>query len=385
MRLGINLLKPYIILLNEEVTNSIQGVTVVDKLQAIAERFEKLTEQLATKEIFSDQKRYREVSKEHKNIAPAVGKYNDYLRIVEELNEAEILSKESSDAELKEMAKDEIEELRRQKNELEESLRTLLIPKDPNDNKNAIVEIRAGTGGEEAALFAADLYRMYTRYIERRQWISEGLSVSPSDVGGFKEIIFLVKGNHVYGELKFEGGVHRVQRVPATETSGRIHTSAASVAVLPEAEDVEIEIDSNDLQIDVFRSTGPGGQSVNTTDSAVRITHKPRGIVVCCQDEKSQHKNKTKALKVLRSRLLDQKLREEAEKTAGARQLQVSTGDRSAKIRTYNFPEKRVTDHRINLTLYKLDTILQGDISEIVEKLKIADQTEKLSGNNDVK
>ena len=358
---------------------------MIDKLQAIAERFEKLTEQLANKEIFSDQKRYREVSKEHKDIAPAVGKYNDYLRIVEELNEVEILSIESSDAELKEMAKDEIEELRRQKNELEESLRTLLIPKDPNDNKNAIVEIRAGTGGEEAALFAADLYRMYTRYIERRQWISEGLSVSPSDVGGFKEIIFLVKGNQVYGELKFEGGVHRVQRVPATETSGRIHTSAASVAVLPEAEDVEIEIDSNDLQIDVFRSTGPGGQSVNTTDSAVRITYKPRGIVVSCQDEKSQHKNKTKALKVLRSRLLDQKLREEAEKTAGARRLQVSTGDRSAKIRTYNFPEKRVTDHRINLTLFKLDTILQGDISEIVEKLKIADQTEKLSGNNDVK
>ncbi len=346
------------------------------KLQEIVERFEQLTVELSSQEIFSDQNRYRNASKEHSDISPTVEAYNKYLKVVEKLENAETLSKESSDPEMKEMAREEIEVLQQQKGELEELLRTLLIPKDPNDNKNAIVEIRAGTGGDEAALFAADLYKMYSRFIERQQWKTEDLSVSPSEVGGFKEMIFLVKGSHVYGELKFEGGVHRVQRVPATEASGRIHTSAASVAVLPEAGDVEIEIDPNDLQIDVFRSTGPGGQSVNTTDSAVRITHIPSGMVVTCQDEKSQHKNKAKALKVLKSRLLNQKLQEEAEKMAGARRMQVSTGDRSAKIRTYNFPEKRVTDHRINLTLYKLDAILQGDLNELIEKLQIADQTD---------
>lgn len=352
---------------------------MLEKLQNIAERYEQLNELLGTEDIFSDQNRYREVTKEHSEITPIVQTYHKYQKVVQDLEEAENLIKESLDVELKEIAGEEAAELRNQKEDLENELRQLLAPKDPNDYKNAIMEIRAGTGGEEAALFAADLYRMYCRYIERLNWKIEDLSSSGSDVGGFKEIIFLVKGKNAYGELKFEGGVHRVQRVPATESSGRIHTSAASVAVLPEAEEVEIDIDPNDLQIDVFRSTGPGGQSVNTTDSAVRITHKPTGLVVTCQDEKSQHKNKSKAMKVLRSRLLDKIRQEEMEKTSGERRSQVSTGDRSVKIRTYNFPEKRVTDHRINLTLYKLDGILQGSLEEIIGQLKIAYQTEKLT------
>jgi len=352
---------------------------MLEKLQSISERYDYLNEVLGTEDIFSDQNRYREVSKEHSDITPIVKTYQKYLKVINELAEAEKLSKESEDQELREIAAEEAEELQAQKEKLEKELRILLSPKDPADDKNAIMEIRAGTGGMEAALFAADLYKMYSRFIERMGWKLEDLSVSGSDVGGFKEIIFLVKGKNVYGRLKFEGGVHRVQRVPATEASGRIHTSAASVVVLPEAEEVEINIEPNDLQIDVFRATGPGGQSVNTTDSAVRITHKPSGLVVTCQDEKSQHKNKAKAMKVLRSRLLDKIKSEEMEKTVGERRLQVGTGDRSVKIRTYNFPEKRVTDHRINLTLYKLDSILQGSIDEILEKLKIADQTDNLA------
>ncbi|MCH7783375.1 peptide chain release factor 1 [candidate division KSB1 bacterium] len=352
---------------------------MLEKLQSISERYDYLNEVLGTEDIFSNQNRYREVSKEHSDIAPIVQTYQKYLKVINELAETEKLSKESEDRELREIAAEEAGELQAQKEKLEKELRVLLSPIDPADDKNAIMEIRAGTGGMEAALFAADLYKMYSRFIERMGWKLEDLSVSGSDVGGFKEIIFLVKGKNAYGRLKFEGGVHRVQRVPATEASGRIHTSAASVVVLPEAEEVEINIEPNDLQIDVFRATGPGGQSVNTTDSAVRITHKPSGLVVTCQDEKSQHKNKAKAMKVLRSRLLDKIKSEEMEKTVGERRLQVGTGDRSVKIRTYNFPEKRVTDHRINLTLYKLDSILQGSIDEILEKLKIADQTDNLA------
>ena len=352
---------------------------MLEKLQSISERYDYLNEVLGTEDIFSDQNRYRAVSKEHSDITPIVKTYQKYLKVINELAETEKLSKESEDRELREIAAEEVGELQAQKEKLEKELRVLLSPKDPADDKNAIMEIRAGTGGMEAALFAADLYKMYSRFIERMGWKLEDLSVSGSDVGGFKEIIFLVKGKNAYGRLKFEGGVHRVQRVPATEASGRIHTSAASVVVLPEAEEVEINIEPNDLQIDVFRATGPGGQSVNTTDSAVRITHKPSGLVVTCQDEKSQHKNKAKAMKVLRSRLLDKIKSEEMEKTVGERRLQVGTGDRSVKIRTYNFPEKRVTDHRINLTLYKLDSILQGSIDEILEKLKIADQTDNLA------
>ncbi|MFC1730098.1 peptide chain release factor 1 [candidate division KSB1 bacterium] len=351
-----------------------------DKLKAIAERYEQLNELMGDPAVVENQKKYIEITKEHSDISPVVKAYRDYLKVSNELEDTENLFCDSDDPEMRELAKEEIEQLKERHEQIVSALQSLLAPKDPNDNKNAIVEIRAGTGGEEAALFAADLYRMYTRYAERVGWKIEEMSVSPSDVGGFKEVIFSVVGELTYGSLKFEGGVHRVQRVPVTEASGRIHTSAATVAVLPEAEDIDIQIDPNELKIDVFRSSGPGGQSVNTTDSAVRITHIPTGMVVTCQDEKSQHKNKTKALKVLKSRLLDDKLREEQQKTAGERRLQVSTGDRSAKIRTYNFPDKRVTDHRINFTLYRLDEILQGDIGEIINQLKIADQAERLSG-----
>ncbi|MFC1477089.1 peptide chain release factor 1 [candidate division KSB1 bacterium] len=351
-----------------------------DKLKSIEERYDQLNELMGDPDIVSDQKKYIELTKEHSDITPIVEAYKKYLHVIEEINDSELLVKESDDPEMKELAREDVEKLKEQQSDLENTLKSLLIPKDPRDDRNAIMEIRAGTGGEEAALFAADLYRMYTRHTERVHWKVEEMSVSPSDVGGFKEIIFMIKGKNVYGALKFEGGVHRVQRVPVTEASGRIHTSAATVAVLPEAEDIDITIDPNELKIDVYRSSGPGGQSVNTTDSAVRITHVPTGMVVTCQDEKSQHKNKAKALKVLKSRLLDEKVRSEQEKTAGARRMQVSTGDRSAKIRTYNFPEKRVTDHRINLTLYRLDEILQGNIDELIEKLKIADQAERLAG-----
>ncbi len=354
---------------------------MIEKLESIAIRLEQIIEMMGDPEVISDQKKYVELTKEHSEITPVVDTYRKYQKVKSELGEAEILVKEESDPEMKEMAREEVENLHGQFEELENTLKSLLVPRDPRDDKSAIVEIRAGTGGEEAALFAADIYRMYTRLAERENWKTEEMSVSPSEVGGFKEIIFMLKGNNVYGTLKFEGGVHRVQRVPQTETSGRIHTSAATVAVLPEAEDIDIQIDPNELKIDVFRSSGPGGQSVNTTDSAVRITHIPTGMVVTCQDEKSQHKNKAKALKVLKSRLLDKKMEEEQAKTAGQRRLQVSTGDRSAKIRTYNFPEKRVTDHRINLTLYRLDEILQGDLGEIIEKLKIADQADRLAGD----
>ncbi|MCP4724562.1 MAG: peptide chain release factor 1 [bacterium] len=350
-----------------------------DKLKEVSERYDKLNELLSDSDVLADQAKYRELTKEHSGISPIVQAYAKHISVSAELEDAEALAADSSDPELKEMAKEEIGELKEEKARLEDELKKLLVPKDPSDDKNALMEIRAGTGGEEAALFAADLFKMYTRFAEKEGWKIEELSLSPSDVGGFKEIIFLIKGANAFGTLKFEGGVHRVQRVPATETSGRIHTSAATVAVLPEAEDVDIEIDPNDLQIDVFRSSGPGGQSVNTTDSAVRITYLPTNMVVTCQDEKSQHKNKAKALKVLKSRLLDVIKREEMEKTAGARRSQVSTGDRSAKIRTYNFPEKRVTDHRINLTLYKLDNILIGELDEIIEKLRIADQADKMS------
>jgi len=275
-----------------------------------------------------------------------------------------------------------LEELKAERDELEEKLKWLLIPKDPQDTRNAIIEIRAGAGGDEAGLFAGDLYRMYQYYAEHQGWSLEVMSVNAQGIGGFREVIFALSGKDVYGRMKYEAGVHRVQRVPQTEASGRIHTSAASVAVLPEVEEIEVEINPNDLRIDVFRSSGPGGQSVNTTDSAVRVTHIPTGLVVSCQDEKSQHKNKAKALKVLRARLYDLALAEEQAKLTASRRSMVSTGDRSAKIRTYNYPQNRVTDHRIGLTLYQLDAVLQGNIDEFVEKLQIADRTEMLKTMN---
>jgi len=351
---------------------------MLDRLDKIETKFEEITALLSESQTISDQKKYINLAKKHSELLPIVEKYKEYKRIVKSIEEDEKIIRESDDLELKEIAKQELEELQYKKDSTEEQLKYLLLPRDPSDAKNVIMEIRAGTGGDEAGLFAADLYRMYSKYSEKKDWNIEEISVNPGSAGGFKEVVFGVSGKDVYGTLKYESGVHRVQRVPVTEASGRIHTSATTVAVLPEAKEVEVNIDSKDLQFDVFRSSGPGGQSVNTTDSAVRITHIPTGIVVTCQDEKSQHKNKAKAMKVLRARLLAKIKSEEEQKIASSRKAQVKSGDRSEKIRTYNYPQSRVTDHRIGLTLYKLDKILEGEIDEIIEQLKIAERTEKL-------
>jgi len=351
---------------------------MLDRLDKIENKFEEITALLSETQVKSDQKKYINLAKEHSELLPIVEKYRKYKRILKSIEEDEKIIRESDDLELKQIAKQELEELQEEKDTTEEQLKYLLLPKDPSDTKNVIMEIRAGTGGDEAGLFAADLYRMYSKYFEKKDWNIEEISVNPGNAGGFKEIIFGVSGKNVYGILKYESGVHRVQRVPITEASGRIHTSATTVAVLPEAEEVDVKIEPKDLQIDVFRSSGPGGQSVNKTDSAVRITHLPTGMVVTCQDEKSQHKNKAKAMKVLRARLLAKIKSEEEQKIANSRKAQVKSGDRSEKIRTYNYPQGRVTDHRIGLTLYKLDKILEGEIDEIIEQLKIAERSEKL-------
>ncbi len=350
-----------------------------EKLKKIKQRYLEISEMLNDPNIFKDQNKFRKLAKEQSEIVEIVKKYDEYEKALSQIAEAEAIIESETDKELVELAELELQESREQQQKIEQDLKVLLIPKDPEDEKNAIVEIRAGTGGDEACLFAGDLYRMYMKYAERQNWKTEILTWHPQEIGGFKEISLLVSGSHTYEKLKFEGGVHRVQRVPLTEASGRIHTSAASVAVLPEAEEVDVTIDPNDLRVDVFRSSGPGGQSVNTTDSAVRITHIPTGMVVTCQDEKSQHKNKAKALKVLRARLYEQKKEEEQAKLTASRRSMVSTGDRSAKIRTFNFPQNRVTDHRINLTLYKLDRILEGDLDELIDQLQIADRAEKLN------
>lgn len=349
-----------------------------NRLDKIETKFEEITALLSESHVISDQKKYINLAKEHSELLPIVEKYRKYKRIVKSIEEDEKIIRESDDLELKEIAKQELEEMQYKKDSTEEQLKYLLLPRDPSDKKNVIMEIRAGTGGDEAGLFAADLYRMYSKYSEKKDWNVEEISVNPGGAGGFKEVVFGVSGKDVYQTLKYESGVHRVQRVPVTEASGRIHTSATTVAVLPEAEELEVTIDTKDLQIDAFRSSGPGGQSVNKTDSAVRITHIPTGIVVTCQDEKSQHKNKAKAMKVLRARLLAKIKSEEEQKIANSRKKQVKSGDRSEKIRTYNYPQSRVTDHRIGLTLYKLDKILEGEIDEIIEQLKIAERTEKL-------
>jgi len=351
---------------------------MLDKINKIRQRHKELDELLSDPGVFKDQNRFRSLAKEQSELSEIVEKSNEYEITLNRISGAREIIENEDDRELIELAEDEIKELEDQFESIEQELKMLLTPKDPEDKKNAIVEIRAGTGGDEACLFAGDLFRMYLKYAEQQQWKIEILSSHPQEIGGFKEVSFLVNGSDAYGKLKFEGGVHRVQRVPATEASGRIHTSASSVAVLPEAEEVDIEIDANDLKIDVYRSSGPGGQSVNTTDSAVRITYIPSGMVVTCQDEKSQHKNKAKALKVLRARLYEKKMEEEHAKLAASRRSMVSTGDRSAKIRTFNFPQNRVTDHRINLTLYKLDKILEGELNELIEQLQIADRTERL-------
>lgn len=344
-----------------------------EKLNQIIDRHTKLESLLADPKVISDSEKLKETAKEHTFLNSVIPKANRYLTLLNQIQEnKEII--DSDDEELKSLAIEENEETESELLELEDQLKILLIPQDPNDNKNTIIEIRAGTGGEEAALFAADLFRMYSRFAERNVWTREVIASNGTGIGGFKEIIFSVKGNFVYGMMKFESGVHRVQRVPKTETGGRLHTSAATVAVLPEAEDAEIDINDSDLKIDTYRASGAGGQHVNKTESAIRITHIPTGLVVTCQDEKSQHKNRTAAMKVLKSRLLAQEEERLAKERADARKSMVSTGDRSAKIRTYNFPQGRITDHRINFTSYKLDSVMDGQLNEFIEQLKIADQ-----------
>lgn len=351
---------------------------MLEKLQSLEERYEDLNRQMSDPAIFSDQEAYQKLAIAHAELEEIVVKYREYRQVEEDLSSAKDMLRETDEADFEAMLKAEISELEERLEKLEEELQLLLLPQDPNDEKNVIVEIRAGTGGEEAALFAGTLFRMYSRYAEAQRWNVDILSSNATELGGFKEIIFMVEGRGAYSKLKFESGVHRVQRIPTTEAGGRIHTSTATVAVLPEAEEVELHIEPNELKIDVYRSSGPGGQSVNTTDSAVRITHLPTGLVVSCQDEKSQHKNREKAMKILRARLFDL-LQEEAEREqAEARRSQVGTGERSERIRTYNFPQGRVTDHRIGLTLYKIDPIVDGDLDEIIEALITAHQVEQL-------
>jgi peptide chain release factor 1 len=351
---------------------------VEGQFEHILSKFEELTRLLADEAVLKDPRRYRQVARERKEMEETVSVVERLQELARTIADNREIIEAGDDAELVELAEAELEELEAERSELGDRLRRLLVPKDPDDSRNTIVEIRAGTGGEESALFASDLLRMYTRYAEDQHWKLEMMSSHETGIGGFREVIFLVSGDDVYGRLKYESGVHRVQRVPVTESSGRIHTSAVSVAVLPEAEDVDVEIDPNELRIDVFRSSGPGGQSVNTTDSAVRITHVPSGLVVSCQDEKSQHKNRAKAMKVLRARLLDQAKREQEQKISRDRKSQVGSGDRSAKIRTYNFPQQRVTDHRIGLTLHRLNEILDGDLDPVIDALHEADTAAKL-------
>jgi peptide chain release factor 1 len=350
---------------------------MLDQLKGVEERFLEVEKRLSEPDIVKDRQAYQTLMQEHAELNKLVAIYSQYKKTLQGIKDSTELLQDS-DPDIKSLAREELSNLDAQRDQLETDLKRLLLPKDPNADKNVIIEIRAGTGGEEAALFAGDLFRMYTRYAEARNWKVEVLSQHLSGVGGVKEIITLVQGKGAYSNFKFESGIHRVQRVPATEAQGRIHTSAVTVAVLPEAEEVDVKIDPSDLKIDVYRSTGPGGQSVNTTDSAVRITHLPTGLVVTCQDEKSQLKNKNKAPKVLRSRLLDQMTQEQNAKRSEARKSQVGTGDRSGRIRTYNFPQGRVTDHRIGLTLYKLDSILQGELSELIDELTTYFQAQAL-------
>ena len=349
-----------------------------DKVKDIEAKYLEIEKSLADPKQLANQQRLQQLAKTYSELSPIVSAYKEYQKTQSEIEDTLPLIEDESDEELVELAKSELKYLNEQKDELEERLKILMLPKDPKDVKNVIMEIRAGTGGEEASLFASEIFRMYSRYVERQGWKLELLSSHSTGLKGFKEVIFSIQGDRIYSQLKYEGGIHRVQRVPETETSGRIHTSAVSVAVLPEAEEVDLVINQTDLRIDTMRSSGPGGQSVNTTDSAVRITHLPTGLVVTCQDEKSQHKNKAKAMKILRSRLLEKMEDEQKAERAETRRSMVGSGDRSEKIRTYNFPQSRVTDHRIGLSVYQLDTILDGQLHRFIEALTAADQAEKL-------
>ena len=350
-----------------------------DKLEDLIRRFEDITRELNEPSVTADQDRFRMLMKEQSDLVPLVECYTAYKKCKETIDESIAMLEEESDSEMREMLKEELSEAKNHVPELEQQLKLLLLPKDPNDDKNVIVEIRAGVGGDEAALFAADLYRMYVMYSERQGWRVETMNIEDIGIGGMKTVSFMINGQGAYSRLKYESGVHRVQRVPATESGGRIHTSTATVAIMPEVEDVEVNIDMNDIKFDVFRASGNGGQCVNTTDSAVRLTHFPTGIVISCQDEKSQIKNKAKAMKVLRAKLYELEQEKQHNSEAELRRSQIGTGDRSEKIRTYNFPQGRVTDHRIKLTLHRLDNILNGDLDEIIDSLIAADQAAKLS------
>ncbi len=350
-----------------------------DRLQELVNRYEELGFRLNEPQVIGDQALWQKMMREHAGLMPLVETYQRYKKAKQDAEEAKLLLEEEKDEELRQLAKEELAESRETVESLEQELKILLLPKDPNDEKNVFVEIRGGAGGDEAALFAAELYRMYGRYAERRGWKTELASLNENGLGGFKEVVFMVQGRGAYSRLKYESGVHRVQRVPVTESGGRIHTSTVTVAVLPEAEEVDVEIDPNDIRVDVFRSSGNGGQCVNTTDSAVRITHYPTGIVVSCQDEKSQLKNKDKAMKVLRARLYEMELAKQQAEISADRKSQVGTGDRSEKIRTYNFPQTRVTDHRIKLTTHRIDEIMDGELDEVIDGLITADQAAKLA------
>ncbi len=354
-----------------------------DRLEDLVRRLEEVLQSLSDPDIISDQNKYRELMKEQNELTPIVEKYKEYLAAKEGIEESLMILDEESDEEMRELAKEELSDCKEKVEQCEQDLKILLLPKDPNDDRNVIVEIRGGAGGDEAALFAADLYRMYSRFAERNRWKVEVMSMNENGIGGFKEVVFMITGDGAYSKLKYESGVHRVQRIPATESGGRIHTSTATVAIMPEAEEVDVELDPNDCKIDVFRASGNGGQCVNTTDSAVRITHLPTGIVVSCQDEKSQLKNKDKAMRVLRSRLYDMELEKAQGEQAEQRRSQVGTGDRSEKIRTYNFPQGRVTDHRIKLTSHRLGEILDGDLYEVIDSIIAADQAAKLTKMNE--
>ena len=357
---------------------------MLERLHIIQQRFDEVSDLIIQPDIIADQKRYIQLNKEYKDLSVLIKKIKSYKILLSNLEEAEEILKDESDAEMIAMAKMELDSAKESIPELEEEIKFLLIPKDPEDSKNVVVEIRAGTGGDEASIFAGDLYRMYTKYCQSHQWKVSFVDSSEGTAGGFKEVIFEVSGEDVYGTMKYESGVHRVQRVPQTETQGRVHTSAATVMVLPEAEEFDVEIDMNEVRIDYFCSSGPGGQSVNTTYSAVRLTHEPTGIVAQCQDQKSQHKNKDKALKVLRSRLYELELSKKLASDSEKRNSLVSSGDRSAKIRTYNYPQGRVTDHRIGLTLYDLPNIINGDIQKLIDELQLHQNTEKLKDAGEV-